>query len=106
MTHENIKAKINALNNNEEFVAKLKACETAEAIAELYASEDIEIAAEDIEAAVVAMNNSDKEFSEEDLDNVAGGIFVSGGVFLAYCIVYSCVVIQSAYTLRKLNKKK
>lgn len=32
MTQEMMKEKIEALNNNEEFVAKVKACETAQAI--------------------------------------------------------------------------
>lgn len=106
MTQEIMKEKIEALNNNEEFVVKVKACETAQAICDLYAVEGIEITPEELDAAIDAMNADDKEFSEDDLDNVAGGIFISGGAFLAWSIAYSCVTLQSAYTLGKMNRKK
>lgn len=106
MTQEIMKEKIEALNNNEEFVAKVKACETAQAICDLYAAEGIEITPDELDAAIDAMNADDKEFSEDDLDSVAGGIFISGGAFLAWSIAYSCVTLQSAYTLGKMNRKR
>lgn len=106
MTQEMMKEKIEALSKNEAFAAKVKACETAEAICTLYAEEGIEITPEELDAAIEAMNVNDKEFSAEDLDNVAGGIFISGGAFLAYSVVYSCVILQSSYVLGKANRKR
>ena len=106
MAQEIMKEKIEALNKNDEFVAKVKACETAQAICDLYAAEGIEITPDELDAAIDAMNADEKEFFEEDLYNVAGGIFISGGAFLAWSIAYSCVTLQSAYTLGKMNRKR
>lgn len=107
MTQEAMKEKIEALNNDEAFAEKVKACETAEAICALYAEKGIEITPEELDAAIDAMNaDESKEFSEDDLDGVAGGIFISGGAFLAWSIAYSCVTLQSAYTLGRMNRKR
>ena len=106
MTQEMMKEKIEALNKDEAFAAKIKACDTAEAICALYAEHGIEITPSELDAAIDAMGAEDKEFTEDDLDGVAGGIFISGGAFLAWSIAYSCVTLQSAYTLGRMNRKR
>lgn len=65
-------AKIDQLMENEEFIAKLEACETEEATKVLYAEYglDMELVAES------------EEISEDDLENVTGG-----GVVLATLVV-------------------
>ncbi len=105
MNQEMMKEKIEALGQDEAFIAKLKVCETAEEICALYAQEGIEITPEELDKAIEANLAESDEFSEDDLDNVAGGI-VTGGLFLAYSVVYFCVTCQSAYVLGKNSKKK
>lgn len=106
MNQEMIKEKIEELSKNEAFAAKAKACESAEEICALYAQEGIEFTPAELDAAIEAMNAEEKEFSEADLDNVAGGIFISGAAFLTYSVVYSLVILQSSYVVAKSNKKK
>ena len=58
-----------------------------------------------------AMNNeiietkTNTELSVEELDDVNGGIFISGGAFLAWSIAYAGVTLASAYTLGRMNRK-
>lgn len=101
MTQVEMKEKIEALAKDEAFAAKVKACETVEALAALYNAEEIEVEAADLAKAMEAMENGnqDDELSEENLDNVAGG-FVTGGMFLAGCIIYSIGLIGGAVLLR------
>ena len=106
MTQEAMMKKIEALNRDEAFVAKLKACETAEAICALYATEGFEITPEQLDAALDAIGADGNEFSATELDNVAGGIFISGAAFLGYCIAYSVVTVAASYTVAKNTKKK
>ncbi len=107
MNQTAMKEKVEKLCADDVFAEKLKKCETAEEISKLFETEGIEVSPEEIEAAYDAINSEkDKEFSEDELDNVAGGIFVSGGAFLAYSIVYSAVTLASAYTLGKANRKR
>ena len=73
----------------------------------MFALEGIKVTAEEIDAAYDAIDiDIETEFSEDELDNVSGGIFISGGAFLVYSIIYSAVTLQSAYTLGKANRKR
>ena len=105
MTIETMKEKIEALNKDEVFTSKLSVCETAHEICDLYATEGIVIDADELDAAVETFYASD-EMSEDILDKVAGGVFISGAAFLTYSIVYSCVTITAAYKLGKMSGKK
>lgn len=105
MTQEKMKEKVEMLLKDEAFVSKLKVCETAESVCALYATEGIEITPEELEATVDQINDSGKEFTAEELDNVAGGVLVSGTVFLAGCIWYSCTVVGAAYQLGKRSRR-
>ncbi len=67
--------KIEALFGNQEFVEKLAAMETIDDMAEALQAEGVEITANELEAALVrAQKVQDGEMSEDDLDNVSGGI--------------------------------
>ena len=92
------------INLNDNYI-KAKVRDTE--ISDLFALEGIEVTAEEIDAAYDAIEaDKEKEFSEDELDKVSGGIFISGGAFLAYSIIYSAVTLQSAYTLGKANRKR
>lgn len=107
MRQEEMKEKIETLCKDEVFAENLKKCETAQEISDLFALEGNEVTAEEIDAAYDAIEaDKEKEFSEDELDKVSGGIFISGGAFLAYSIIYSAVTLQSAYTLGKANRKR
>ena len=106
MNQEFLKNKIDALSKDEIFMSKVNVCETAEEICTLYAEEGIEITPEELDAAIKAIASKDgEEFSEDDLDSVAGG-FISATAFLTYSIVYSLVICQAAYVLGKAGNKK
>jgi hypothetical protein len=106
-TREMIQEKIETLCRDESFAEKFKKCETAQEISDLFASEGVIVSADEIDTAYDAINaEGEVEFSEDELDNVAGGIFISGGAFLAYSVIYSAITLQSAYTLGKANRKR
>lgn len=104
MTQMEMKEKIDALAKDDEFIARVKTCETAEAVAALYGEEGIEVDAEELKAALEAMKNSKQgdELTEDSLENVTGG-FISGAAFLAWSIMYSVTVIGAAWTLGRMK---
>ncbi len=104
MTNEEIKNKIETLMREEAFSAKLKACESAQEVSDLFAAEGIEVSAEDLEAGVAAMEANGGEFSEEELDNVAGG--VAGTTFLVGCILFSAAELAGAYYCAKWRRRR
>jgi len=106
MIQDFIREKLEALHKDKTFTDKLRVCETAQAICDLYAQEDIEITVRALDAAIESIDAESAEFSETELDDVAGGLFISGPAFLAWSIAYSCVTIQSAYTMAKMTRKR
>jgi len=62
-------AKIEELMENEEFISKLEKCETEDAANALYEEYNLE-----------KTDVNDAEFSEEELENVAGGFAISAGM--------------------------
>lgn len=103
MTQVEMKEKIEALAKDEAFAAKVKACETVEALAALYNAEGIAVEAADLAKAMEAMENGnqDDELNEDSLDNVSGGC---GGAFLAWAIIYSVVVITGSVQYAKSRR--
>lgn len=75
MTPEEMTAKMAALYEDEEFTAKVAACQNVQQMAELFAQEGLPVTPEVLEA-VLAKANEEGEMDEEDLDSVAGGIWL------------------------------
>lgn len=73
MTPEEMTAKMMALYEDEDFSAKAAACENTQQMAELFVKEGLPVTSEMLEVILVNANE-EVEMSEEDLDNVAGGI--------------------------------
>ena len=73
MTPNEMTAKMMALYEDEEFSAKVAACENTQQMADLFVAEGLPITAESMDA-VLASAKVDTELGEDDLDNVAGGI--------------------------------
>lgn len=85
---------------------KLGSCDNAKAVAALYSEYGVEVNAEDLEAALTsALENTNGELSEDKLEEVSGGCFISGGAFLAWCIVYSAVELQAAWVLGRASRR-
>ncbi len=89
MNKQEMIEKVRALMQDEQFKAKLSEAEDLEAMAALFRNEGFEITGADLEAAVEQSNG---ELSEENLENVAGGdilgaaviFFIGGSILLGY----------------------
>lgn len=69
--------KIEELLKSEKFVAKMAACESCEALAELFTAEGIPMSADDAEQLVAEVHRQGSgELDENDLESVAGGSLV------------------------------
>ena len=83
--------KIEELLENEEFAAKMSACESCEELAELFVAEGIPMTTDDAEQMVAEVNRQGSgEMDENDLDSVAGGSLVDvlkTGVVVARFII-------------------
>ena len=69
---------IEALKTDGEFLARLAKAETKAEICKMFEEKGIVITEEEVQAIFVGSEN--QELSEDDLDNVAGGMSVIGGV--------------------------
>jgi predicted ribosomally synthesized peptide with nif11-like leader len=108
MNQNEMQKKIEELLANAEFADKLAQCETCDEIAALFGTEGIEVSSEELENAMaqVPALNENGEISEDDLEHVSGGCFISGSAFLAWSIAYAVVTIGAAVYLAKQNKNK
>lgn len=68
--------KVKELMQDDQFKAKLSEVESFDEMATLFSNEGIPVTGADLEAAIDQQNGD--ELSEEDLNNVAGGIAISG----------------------------
>lgn len=79
----NVNEMISALNENEEFLKKFVECENAGQLKEVLSCNGFQVSEDEIQQMFDAgvkgiLANDDDEFTEEQLDNVAGGGFLSG----------------------------
>ena len=68
---------IKTLMENKEFSEKIALTETTEEVIAVFAEYGVTVTAEDLDAALAAAKVGGDEISENDLDNVAGGVVAS-----------------------------
>ncbi len=69
--------KIKEIFSDEVFVESLANMETAEDVQATLAEKGIELTVADINALRVQLSNGEEELSEEDLENVSGGVAIA-----------------------------
>jgi predicted ribosomally synthesized peptide with nif11-like leader len=106
MTQNEMQKKIEELLANTEFADKLAQCETCDEIAALFGTEGIEVSGEELERAVaqVSVPSENGEISEENLEQVVGGI--SAAVAVLVNLFRSCGPILLPRIGQIRNKKK
>lgn len=65
--------KLQELQNDSEFIAKIAQSETAEAACVLFAEKGIEVTPEELNKACEMLDGAESELNEDALDDVAGG---------------------------------
>jgi predicted ribosomally synthesized peptide with nif11-like leader len=79
MAEINLKAKLEELQNDKEFMDKLADATTVQDVRALLDGKDIEISDDEIARA---LGETEQELSVEDLENVSGGISTLGAAAL------------------------
>ena len=106
-------AKLNELQNDSAFAEKLTNAKTANDIISVYKEFDIELTDEEAEEIIATMqvdadSVTEEEFTEEQLDEVSGGLAIAGVVIpailwkTALALVATCGVVAG---IKKLKKK-
>lgn len=67
-------ATINELLENEEFSEKMSTTETTEEVIKVFADYGVAVTEEELDAAVAYAKENGGELSEDELNNVAGGV--------------------------------
>jgi predicted ribosomally synthesized peptide with nif11-like leader len=112
MNQNEMQKKIEELMANTEFTDKLSQCETCDEIAVLFGTEGIEVSGEELETAMerVAAQNENGELSEENLEQVAGGVLATALAIVQIGAPYAWetgqVLGKAIYNKYLKNKKK
>ena len=80
--------KIKNVFADEEFVVSIMNMETAEEVQAALAEKEIEISVEEIEAIREKLISKDGELSEEDLEDVSGGVVITATVTGILCAIF------------------
>jgi predicted ribosomally synthesized peptide with nif11-like leader len=84
MAEINLKAKLEELQNDKEFMDKLADAKTVQDVRALLDAKDIEMSDDEIERA---LGETDQELSVEELENVSGGLdLLTGAALLLFLI--------------------
>lgn len=79
--------KFEELITNEEFNLQVSTAKNAQEVVDLFAAKDVEIPME-LAQELFEKPTTDAELSADDLDDVSGGVLISGTAFLAWSVMY------------------
>ena len=103
MENIELKNKLEELFENQEFCAKMAACDSISEMAQVISEAGIEVDGKELEEELAAVyaGQRDCELYEDQLEDVSGGCIISGTAFLVGCMMISAaMLIWSVYTLK------
>lgn len=100
--------KASELLEKEDFLAKLKEVDNDPDVQKLFAENGVDLSLEDIDLMCkqAIIKNAKDELSEEDMDNVAGGIVLTLGTVACFTLASAELGFFTGYAYRKFIKKK
>lgn len=106
MTQEELKQKLDELNENEEFLSRMAECESIEEMVSLFSEQGVIVDAAELESALklAAVQSEEGELNEDSLESVSGGI-----AFATLCAAWMCcnlVIAGSTFLKNTVFKKK
>lgn len=103
MADERMIAQYEALHENPEFVAQMKAADSKEDIQKVFANFGFDFSKEEIDAfvAMVSQMDSEDELTVGDLDNVAGGAGVEAITILKWAWTGTKAIAKTCWNAGK-----
>lgn len=97
-----------ALLEKEEFLEKLKGVNTDEECQKLFADNGVELSIDDIRMMVEESAKAAKtgELSDEDLDNVSGGIIITASTAACFVVGSAAIGFFSSYGYHSYVRKR
>ena len=102
-------AKLEEMIKNEEFVKKMAQIDSDVEVAKLFKANNVEISAEEFEKFMDELNDymensvDGKEFTENELDKVAGGAILETIIF--YAVGSALVAIGGTHTYKRIKNE-